>query len=407
MARILLGCELGNGYGHLTRLLPLALALRERGHEPVFAINDLTKAEAVLGTHGLAMLPCPQWRNRVDGLPPMRNFTDILLRFGFVEPTGLRGLARAWMHLVTLLQPALLVLDHSPVALFATRNSGVPRVRFGDGFCCPPLQTPMPPFEWWQARSEAFDTIGERNALHVGNLASAELGLPAADSVAQLLRADDEFLCTFAELDHYGARDGGHYVGPVLDPGQASGPAMPWPTGDGPCAFVYLRPVYPHLESLLAALQAGGWRAVLHVPGLPSARAKALSSERLQFSPTALPMAEVRQRCDAAITHGGYGTTHALLLAGKPQLLLPRQMEQAMLGRRLQALGAGLVAESSGRAPDFGDLLGRLQSDTALTAAAVGFAQGHASHNSQRVVADLVQRCESLLQGQPPATDAA
>ena len=397
MARILLGCELGNGYGHLTRLLPLALALRERGHDPVFAVNDLGKAESVLGPHRLPVLPCPQWRNRVDGLPPMRNYTDILLRFGFVDALGLRGLARGWMHLVALLQPALLVLDHSPVALFATRGGGVPRVRFGDGFCCPPLRTPMPPFDWWRPRDDPFDAIGERNAAHVANLAATELGLPAADSVARLLRADDEFLCTFAETDHYGARDGAHYLGPVLDPGEADGPAMPWPGGDGPCAFVYLRPVYPHLDALLAALQAGPWRAVLHVPGLAPARAKALSSARLQFSPAALPMAEVIRRCDVAISHGGYGTSHALLLAGKPQLLLPRQMEQAMTGQRLQALGAGLVAEIGEQPPDFAALLQRLHGDAGLTAAASAFARRHAGYDSAATVAALVQRCEALL----------
>ena len=397
MARVLLGCELGNGYGHVTRLLPLALALRERGHDPVFVVNDLTKAEVVLGLHALPVLPAPQWRNRVTGLPPMRNFTDILLRFGFVDAVGLRGLARAWQHLVALLQPGLLVLDHSPIALYATRGGAVPRLRFGDGFCCPPLETPMPPFEWWRSRAEAFDAIGERNAVHVANLASAELGLPAADCVADLLHADAEFLCTFAELDHYGARDDGRYEGAVLDPGESTGPAMPWPTGDEPCAFVYLRPDYPYLDALVPALQQGGWRAVVHVPGLPSARVNALSSERVQFSPTALPMAEVRRRCDVAITHGGYGTTHALLLAGKAQLVLPRQMEQTMLGHRLQALNAGLVVEPSPQVPDFARLLQRLRDDTTLAQAAAVFAQQHAGHDSRATVATLVQRCEALL----------
>ena len=228
MACVLLVCELGNGYGHLTRLLPLALALRDKGHEPLFIVNDLTRADIVLSAHGLAALPCPPWRHPVAGLPPMRTYTDILLRHGFVDVAGLRGIGRAWQQLLALTRPALMVLDHSPVALFATRGGAVRRLRFGDGFCCPPLETPMPPFAWWAGGAEPFDTIAERNVLHVANLAADDLRLPRADSVAQLLQADAEFLCTFPELDHYGARDDGRYEGAVLDPGESAGPAMPW-----------------------------------------------------------------------------------------------------------------------------------------------------------------------------------
>jgi hypothetical protein len=391
-------CELGNGYGHLTRLVPLALALRENGHEPLFIVNDLTKADIVLSPHRLPALPCPPWRHRVAGLPPMRTYTDILLRHGFVDVAGLRGMARAWQQLAALSRPALMVADHSPVALFATRGGGLPRLRFGDGFCCPPLETPMPPFAWWAGGAVPFDTIAERNVVHVANQVADELGLPRADSVAQMLQADAEFLCTFAELDHYGARDDGQYEGALLDAGAAAaGPDMPWPAGDGPCAFVYLRADYPHLDALLAAVTQGGWRAVVHVPGLPSARANALSNDRVRLSPTPLPMNVVVRRCDAGITHGGYGTTHALLLAGKPQLLLARQMEQTMTGHRLQALGAGLVLELGADTPDFTPLLGRLRDEAALATAARDFADRHAAHDSAATVAALMQRCEGLM----------
>ena len=108
-------------------------------------VNDLPKAEATVGPLGLHLLQAPLWRARVAGLPPVHTYTDLLLRSGFVQPTGLQGLARAWRDSVRLLRPDLLVLDHSPVALFATRALGMPRLRFGDGYSCPPLACPMPP----------------------------------------------------------------------------------------------------------------------------------------------------------------------------------------------------------------------------------------------------------------------
>lgn len=394
----MLACELGTGHAHLRRLLALALALRARGHEPVFVVNDLVKAEGVIGEHGFAVLPTPPWRSPVGGLPPQRNYTDLMLRQGFVEAGGLRGLARAWRSLVVLVQPALLVLDHAPLALFATRGLGRPRLRFGDGWGCPALSAPMPQFAWWAPSADPFDAIGERSALHVANAVAADLGLPAAASVSEFLQADADFLCTLPELDHYGRADTGDpdaCGGPILPALDNAGPAMPWPPGDGPCAYVYLRPDSQQLDPLVAALRQAGWRAVLHVPGLPSARAKALADARIQVAPEPVPAAVAARHCDVAISHGGYAMAHAMALAGKPQLLLTQRLEQLMISHRLQAAGVARVAEVGAGPDDLAALLQQLQAAPVAEAAAA-LAARHAGHDSAAVLQALVQRCESM-----------
>lgn len=392
----MLVCELGSGHAHLRRLLALALALRDKGHDAVFVVNDLVKAESVIGDRGFAALPTPPWRAPVGGLPPQRTYTDLLLRQGFVDAAGLRGLARAWRHLVGLLQPALLVLDHAPLALFATRGLGLPRLRFGDGWGVPALDTPMPAFNWWAPTADPFDAIGERSALHVANEVATDLGLPAAACVADFLRADDDFLCTLPELDHYGRADTSRCAGPILPVTETEGPPMPWPAGSGPAAYVYLRPDAAQLDTLAAALQQAGWRAVMHVPGLSSARAKALAVGDVQVSPEAVPDDAIARNCDLVVSHGGYAMTHAMALAGKPQLLLTQRLEQQMLGHRVQATGAALLADPAADATGLAVLLEQLRSDTARAAAAA-LAGRHAGHDSQAVVQRLVQRCEALL----------
>lgn len=392
----MLVCELGTGHAHLRRLLALALALRARGHTAVFAVNDLVKAEGVIGEQGLAVLPTPPWRAPVGGLPPQRNYTDLMLRQGFVDAVGLRGLARAWRSLVQMVKPQLLLLDHSPLALFATRGLGVPRLRFGDGWGCPALDSPMPQFAWWAPSADPFDAIGERSALHVANAAAAELGLPAAAHVADFLRADADCLCTLPELDHYGRADTQACLGPILpDPGTA-GPPMPWPKGDGPSAYVYLRPDSQQLDPLVAALRQAGWRAVLHVPGLPSARAKALADARIQLSPEPVAATVAAARCDVAISHGGYVMAHAMALAGKPQLLLTQRLEQQMLSHRLQATGAARLADVGASPDDLAALLTQLLGQPAASAAQA-LAQRHAGHDNGAVLHTVVQRCDSLL----------
>jgi sterol 3beta-glucosyltransferase len=45
--------------------------------------------------------------------------------------------------------------------------------------------------------------------------------------------------------------------------------------------------------------------------------------------------------CRAVVHHGGAGTTHAVLRAGKPSVVLPFIFEQQLWARRLQQVGAG------------------------------------------------------------------
>ena len=394
MARVLLAGELGTTDAVRRRLLPLALALRAQGHEPLLMVNDLPKAEATVGPLGLHLLQAPLWRARVAGLPPVHTYTDLLLRSGFVQPTGLQGLARAWRDSVRLLRPDLLVLDHSPVALFATRALGMPRLRFGDGYSCPPLACPMPPMSWWNATPEPFDTIGERNALHVANQAAAALGLPAAAQVSELLAADGEALCTVPELDAYESRAAGSHCGLLVAPHE--GTDTPWPGGDTACCFVALHSDHPLLDALVAALRAAGQRAVLQLAGSSRPdRAAALTSDGIVVARTPVPVAQVQRHCSHAVVDGHGAITPGLLLAGKPLLLLPTRIEQLMLAHRVQGLGAGLLLD--GADPALEAALRRLVDEPAWAAAAAAFAERHHAHDDAHTLAAVVARCDALL----------
>lgn len=393
MARVLLACELGQGDDHVRRALPLALALRARGHEPVLALGDLPKVEPALAPHGLRLLQAPVWRARVGGLPPVHTYTDLMLRHGFVNAQGLRALARGWRDLVQLVQPALVLADHAPVALFATRGLGVPRLRCGDGFSCPPLATPMPPMTWWDARPEPFDTIGERNVVHVANQAAADLGLPAAASVAELLHAEADAVCTLPELDPYPGRTGTDCCG-ALAPA-VEGAATPWPEGETASAFVALPANHPLLEPLVQALQAAGRRAVLQIAGCGPELAARLTAPGIVVARTPVPVAQVLRHAAHAVVDGHTAITQVLLRAGKPLLMLPTLLEQVMLARRVEQLGAGLRLE--GEAPDLAAALWRLSADAGLATAARAFAERHRDTDDSRTLEAVVARAEALL----------
>src|SRR2546426_56479 len=118
MSRILCVWELGTGYGHLGRLLPVALELRQRGHEVVFALRDLTHAEAFLGRRGFRLLQSPVWMGEGRGGDSPLNYAELLGNFGFLDEAGLTGMAKAWRELYSLTLADLLEVEEDFLCTF-------------------------------------------------------------------------------------------------------------------------------------------------------------------------------------------------------------------------------------------------------------------------------------------------
>jgi UDP:flavonoid glycosyltransferase YjiC (YdhE family) len=57
------------------------------------------------------------------------------------------------------------------------------------------------------------------------------------------------------------------------------------------------------------------------------------------FSTPFAPLSRVASRCQAAIHHGGVGTTIALLRSGLPQVVVPRGFDQPQTALRMTRLG--------------------------------------------------------------------
>jgi UDP:flavonoid glycosyltransferase YjiC (YdhE family) len=103
-------------------------------------------------------------------------------------------------------------------------------------------------------------------------------------------------------------------------------------------------------------------------------------------------VAQVHRHCSHAVVDGHNHRTHALLLAGKPLLLLPTALAQRMTARRVEDLGAGLVAGSvpgpgAGPVEPLAPLLRRLVDDPSLAAAALAFSARHDGHDDDRSLA--------------------
>lgn len=445
MATILFAWELGGDYGHLSRLLPVALEMARRGHTPVFAVRDLMGAEAILAPHQIRVFQAPLWLGQVTNLPEPISYAEMLMRFGFLNARALTGICRAWRHLVDAVKPDLLVLDHAPTALLATRGLGLPRINFGDGFCIPPSARPMPHFRWWQRENMARLADSEQHALATANAVLLTLNAPPMLALADLMACHDTLMCTFAELDHYpndpvgavGAvgivgpvdttasarvvavtanapglagtaarnaipanspgRGPLDYLGPIFSLGQ--GADIAWAPTGGPKIFAYLKGGYAGLENILTALRALDAvqaSVVVHVAGIARQTVQRFSSPRMVVSAEPVSMAQASAGCDLALCHGGGGTTAAMLLAGKPLMLFPMHMEQTMTARRLAALGVAtsMAPEATAQLPR---LLKKMLADASPAQAAGKFAQSHAGYDQQATIGHAADRCEAQL----------
>ncbi len=401
MSKVLLAWELGADYGHVMRFATLARELVRRGHEPVLVLKDLTHAEALPGDQGLTMLQAPVWLGDVTGLVQPASFAETLLRLGFLHPSALTGMCRAWLSLMAMLKPDVLVCDYAPTALLATRGLGLPRICLGDGFAVPPRAQPMPIYRPWRPEPPARVAQAEQHTLNGANAALAKLGQPPLRCLAELLEVDDEIIASFAEFDHYPGRQGARYAGPLPNPAQ--GVAPQWPLVDGPRVFAYIKPGTRDFEPVLKALCALDVAAVVHAPGVSTTIQHRYLAAHIRFSEQPVRMDDVARECDIGICHSGTGTVQALVTAGKPVLLLPQHVEQMMTARAVLALGAGLVVDYERPAPDHRKLIKRLIDEPAFAAAAQAVAARHAGDDPAARLAAIVDRIEAVIAARPSA----
>jgi hypothetical protein len=391
MATILITWELGGGLGHVVPLLPIVRELRGHGHRVFAALRDLSHVESLLGDLGVSYLQAPVKTARSgDRIDLLRTFAHILHNSGHSDPGELRAMVLAWQNLFEFVRPDLILFDHSPTALLAARPRKVKRAVFGTGFCCPPDAYPFPDFRPWLPDASEQLRADEDRVLTNVNAVLLSQGAEPLEQVSQLYRdVDETFLTTFAELDHYPGRTGGAYYGmwPSL-----GGVAPTWPQAPGKRIFAYLRP-FRALPRLLEAVTQLRFPTLIYLdPAAPRLQSR-FQSPTLRFESARLDLSAVAATCDFAILNGGHGTTALMLLAGKPLLEIPIHLEQALNGRAVERLGAGLSAQID-RPEQITAKLTTLSGSEQYGLAAARFAGRHADYDPEASIERIVERID-------------
>jgi hypothetical protein len=331
---VLLGWELGAGLGHVQRLVRLARALASHGSRPVLAVQDPVDPWPALRDASFPMLQAPVWQPRPGRDSPSfqaASYADILAVHGYADVEDLAPMVQAWQGLFDVVQPAVIICDHSPTLCLAAYGA-VPTVVVGNGFTVPPVEEPAFPL----LRPRRNLLVPEAELLAVIQDVQRRRGRPAPDTLPGLFARAERFLTVLPEMDPYQGFRQEVPIGPV----ETLTPLAPPPAQ--PSYFAYQSADTPGLDQLLGGLARPGCPGCVYVRGATSAQRGQWQRKGLEILDGPRPLGEVLPRVSVVVHHGSLGLAQHALAAGRPQLTFPGHLEHLLNAQMLyHRLGVG------------------------------------------------------------------
>lgn len=321
------------------------------------------------------------------------SFADILLSFGFGDAAVLGESVRAWVRLFETVQPHSVVLDYAPAAQLAAQLLGLRVFQVSNGFDAPPAHCPVfgialrgPYVERLNMQKLA------RLNVTMGQVGRDITGRPSPALEAYFNHPTKVYDC-IAHTDPYGPRKDGMYVGPLAaaHPPSTAVDATSWLADvadhpHDPHIFAYLRNV-PQPGEWLDALCQVPARTLCVWPDVPDELLQSHCNSRVRITRQPVNMHRALAQADAVLNYGSTTTVCQTLLAGKPQLMLPMDIEKMLVAQKVEQQGAGLVWRK-GRSTCVQALQQLLQTSRLATAAQAVAAQYSAVH---------MQHCQDLF----------
>lgn len=398
MARILFAIELGGELGHVRACGGLANALGMRGHRIAFALSDLHSPEAIPAKVPYEVFRVPFGRT-ISNLVRPASYAEVLAGSGYRSAATLAPLAQAWRAHFEQSKPDAVVADYAPTAMLAARALGIKCINYGMGFTVPPRLTPLPSFRFDEAVDPERIRRADSQALEAVNGVLRMWDAAPLERLAQLFECDEEFLCTFPELDHYGNRPPSGYWGPRFE--TTSGVRHAWPAAGGKRIFLYIKTQLPQLDAVIDLLASSGHRVAAFIPGLDEVRRAKLSAPMRHVSLEPIRLEPLLASCDLALTHGGQ-LTGGLASCGIPQLVFPLQFEQYITARRIQQMGCGLWLGPAATGTEVAGALRELLVNPAHANAARAFSRRYPAFSLSEQRRRMVARIEAIARGARP-----
>jgi UDP:flavonoid glycosyltransferase YjiC (YdhE family) len=338
--RILFIWELGDGLGHVSRILPLARRLKEAGETCMFAVRNVENSHRLLGDTGMTLLQAPMTQpvTDYDGKAAIGAYGDIMETVGYGRIERLHALLTAWDGVYETARPDLIVADYAPTALLAARGR-IPAVAIGDWFTLPPSSLKAFPH-----LREGGPRIEERKLLDVVGEAQGRRRAPKPAALPGILDCAAPFIITLPELDCYASLRQRPAVGPLTP--------LPEPltrTDREVDYFAYLSLGFRPTVTVLEALAKMPVRGSVYLRDSSALQRDAWRDRGLTIHDSPQDMRKMASQSAVMIHHGGLGTIETVFALGRPQMLVPRHLEQGVNAQMAGRLRLAVGMQAGGR----------------------------------------------------------
>ncbi|MFX1679013.1 hypothetical protein PV762_07250 [Mitsuaria sp. CC2] len=360
MKRIALAWEQGGNQGHLVRLRRLCDELERAGAAPVWALAPHRRGLAALAGDPRPHVQAPPVLTRPLGA--VLSTADLLVSQGFLDDAYLLASIRAWHALWQRERIAGVVADYAPVAQLAAWAAGLPVLQVTNGFDSPPADLPIFATrfngEYFVRKNAVTVAALSRSLERVGRIFGRAL------SLAVLFDAPDRLLDCVPQADPHGPRSPSAYVGPL---GQLPcADEATWTGRPGmKRAFAYLRG-QAAVAAFAAASSGRNWELFCVCPDW-TGDTVALG-EHVRLTRTPVDIASALRDCDAVLNYGSSTLVSQVILAGKPQLMMPPDIEKWTIAATVARHDLGRLVLPTG---DLGGALDWLSSPGAIERAAL------------------------------------
>jgi UDP:flavonoid glycosyltransferase YjiC (YdhE family) len=350
MSKFLFTMLPANDLGLPTRLVPIARALADRGHD-VAVFNPAPVPAKLIEDAGLKNLPMPlrPMPDSPGDLAQASSAWDVEQMFGalFADEGFVRAATAVHVDLIRDFDPDAVVDSFGLFSCLAARILQVPLASVLQGNFHPASRG----FLWWEGERPA----GLPSAAPAINKVAGEYGIKPVERCVDLLAGDLSLIVGTPETDPISSNAPVTHVGPIL--WQRGNATLPdWVLAlsrDQPLIWVYSgNPRYADaptpidsivvIRAAIAALADAPVQVVLTTGYQDVPREFGTLPANFHHA-SYLPGLAMAEHCDLMVHHGGHSSVMTGLSAGTPAVIIPTITERESNARRLAALGAGEI----------------------------------------------------------------
>lgn len=353
--------ELWTGIGPLIRSLPIAQALRNRGHHLHFLAHDQSAqymlacgfTQATINPQEIAVKPTAvgNWRC-TDALATLR---------GLADPNWLSSTQKIWLRYFSEYKPDLVITDFGVQSAIAARTLDIPLVCITQS-CMHPGRKGERIYYW---ENEAPEDCSNSAATTINEYLLGH-GSEPITTYDDLYLGDKTLIPGFPEFDWLEERHqrNTYFSGPILWRGEEK--KIPEISlefhNNNPRIFMYTGRLHDSAgnsgeillnTALAAAAENDSINFIISTGGM-DAHASDFENKipRNVKIVDWLPIEQAYNLCDIIIHHGGHGSCMANFKYAKPALIIPTHTERNYNAHRMQDLQSGIIIRREDISPE-------------------------------------------------------